>query len=237
MKPARIVITGMAVLAACGLLGMVSPAVQASSVLAVTWTRQFPAASPPARVGASMAYDAATRSVVLFGGGRGLTGTSSATWTWDGSTWAEQHPATHPPAGSFASMAYDAATRSVVLWGGDLADGADLTSTWTWNGSTWTKQHPATHPSGRSDASMAYDAATGNIVLFGGVNFGGPSGHVQYLADTWTWNGSTWTKQSPATHPTARYSASMAYDAATHSVVLFGGFHPKHGLDSTWTWG
>jgi hypothetical protein len=32
-----------------------------------------------------------------------------------------------------------------------------------------------------------------------------------------------WVKQSPATSPHARYEASMAYDAATGTAVLFGG--------------
>ena len=64
---------------------------------------------------------------------------------------------------------------------------------------------------------MAYDAATGTVVLFGGD---GSSGD---LGDTWTWNGTTWTEQTPATSPPARESATMAYDAATGTVVLFGG--------------
>jgi hypothetical protein len=77
---------------------------------------------------------------------------------------------------------------------------------------------------------MAYDAATGNVVLFGGgtasTNFG----------DTWTWDGSTWTKQDAKTSPPARHSASMAYDAATGNVVLFGGQGGVF-LGDTWTWG
>ena len=67
--------------------------------------------------------------------------------------------------------------------------------------------------------SMVNDPATGNVVLFGGITTGNAK-----LADTWTWNGSTWTQQSPATSPSARYSTSMAYDSATGNVVLFGGF-------------
>ena len=44
---------------------------------------------------------------------------------------------------------------------------------------------------------MAYDAATGTVVLFGGV-FGGSHGEED---DTWTWDGSTWTKQAPGDQP------------------------------------
>ena len=49
-----------------------------------TWARQAPASSPPARADAAIAYDAATRTVVLFGG-VGLAGDSvpsGDTWTW-----------------------------------------------------------------------------------------------------------------------------------------------------------
>ena len=42
-------------------------------------------------------------------------------------------------------------------------------------------------------------------------------------ADTWTYNGVTWTKQSPSTSPPARSNAAMAYDPASGNVVLFGG--------------
>jgi hypothetical protein len=78
---------------------------------------------------------------------------------------------------------------------------------------------------------MAYDAATGNVVLFGGYGTGG------YSDATWTWDGSTWTKQAPASHPPARYGAAMAYDAATGNVVLFGGQGTPGIKDGTWTWG
>ncbi len=81
MKVREIVITGGAVLAVCGVVGLAPAAAQAGSVSAATWTRQAPAASPPARYGAAMAYDAATGTVVMFGGYNPhflLTGT----WTW-----------------------------------------------------------------------------------------------------------------------------------------------------------
>jgi hypothetical protein len=78
---------------------------------------------------------------------------------------------------------------------------------------------------------MAYDAATGTVVLFGGF------GSSSLLGDTWTWNGTTWTQQHPATSPSARDVAAVA-DAATGTVVLFGGGSPDGGVfGDTWTWG
>ena len=182
----RIVITGGAALAVCGVLGVTPGAARAGSVSAATWTRHAPAASPPARTGAAMAYDAATGTVVLFGGDRrdGVQPLTD-TWTWDGTTWAKHAPAVHPSARTGAAMAYDAATGTVVLFGGYRASA--LADTWTWDGTTWTKQAPAAGPSPRFGA-MAYDAATRTVVLFGGYG-----SNSQALADTWTWDGTTWT--------------------------------------------
>jgi len=196
-----------------------------------TWTQQHPATSPPARAGAMMAYDAATGTVVLFGGGSYL----NDTWTWNGTTWTQQHQATKSPRPTaLASMAYDAATRTVVLYGGEINNGA-LATTWTWNGTTWTKRYPATSPPARLVAHMAYDAATRTVVLFGGAQ---GSDFLDSFGDTWTWCGRAWTEQQPATSPSARQEGAMAYDAATRTVVLFGGYGGgRSDLNDTWTWG
>jgi hypothetical protein len=199
-----------------------------------TWTQQHPATSPPALNSAAMAYDAATGTVVLFGGNDARSQVSD-TWTWDGTTWTKQAPATSPPGRQSASMAYDAATRTVVLFGGDSGSDVKLGDTWTWDGSTWTKQAPAISPFARASASMAYYAADGTMVLFGGASQHGDA----RLNATWTWDGTAWTKQALATHPLTRTEASMAYDAATRTVVLFGGVSEFAGATfrDTWTWG
>ena len=129
-------------------------------------------------------------------------------------------------------MAYDAATGTVVLFGGNSRRRA-LADTWTWDGSTWTQQHPAVHPATRIQAAAAYDAATSSVVLFGGQ--GTSSGRL--LGDTWTWNGTIWTQQAPASSPSARDGAAMAYDVATGNVMLFGGNDLSGFPNDTWTWG
>src|ERR1700733_10225066 len=74
--------------------------------------------------------------------------------------------------------------------------------------------------------SMAYDPATATVLLFGGISGDrAPASAmlpVTALGDTWSWDGTPWTKLSPATSPTARYGASMAYDPATEAMLLFG---------------
>jgi hypothetical protein len=220
---------GAAVLAAVGVVGVVPPVASASPrQQALTWTELSPPVKPGPRDDQAMAYDAATGTVVLFGGYLKGVYPIGDTWTWDGTTWTEQSVAVHPNAPACgATMAYDAATGTVVLVGGGLAEGiggpvCKLTDTWTWDGTTWTQQAPATNPPAACAypyyyecggiGPMVYDAATGTVVLLEN--------------GTWTWNGTTWTQATTSASPPG---GSMAYDAATGTVVLFGG-------GETWTW-
>jgi len=194
-----------------------------------TWTQQFPAVSPPARRfdQPGMAYDAATETIVLFGGVDSDNNVFGDTWTWNGTTWTQQFPTTRPSPRR-APIAYDGATKTVVLFGGDVQNlGIEYNDTWTWNGTTWMQQFPTSSPSPRTDASMAYDATLGLIVMFGG----GFSTPIQN--QTWAWNGTTWAQLNPVDKPTARYAASMGYDPLSKGLVLFGGFNPGT-LDDTW---
>jgi len=205
------------------------PATPASSVLL----------SPSARYDAAMDYDPAAGNIVLFGGNQS-TSLVHQTWTWNGATWAQQSPARHPSAREQGAMAYDSGTHQMVLFGGaGLVAGhtACLRDTWTWDGTIWTRLSPATRPQACSGTAMAYDQATGQLVLFGGARIL-HSGRVQFLNQTWTWNGTTWTQQSPATSPPARDSASMTYDPAIGQVVLFGGAtgNTNRTFGDTWTW-
>jgi hypothetical protein len=77
---------------------------------------------------------------------------------------------------------------------------------------------------------MAYDGAWGRVVLFGGYD---PSS--EYLADTWEWDGTSWSQRTPAMSPSRRYRHAMAYDGARGRVVLFGGANPSP-LGDTWEW-
>ncbi len=70
--------------------------------------------------------------------------------------------------------------------------------------------------------------AGGQVVLFGGV-----SAQVHDLADTWAWNGSTWTEAHPATAPAAR--DSPAFTALDGVCVLFSGDTTALTND-TWLW-
>jgi sugar lactone lactonase YvrE len=182
-----------------------------------------------------MVYDAAQNQVVLFGGYLSNTAPfrSNDTWVWNGTTWTLQSPAASPSARADHAMAYDAGHGQVVLFGGFTDDGSTLGDTWLWNGTTWTEQSLATNPSGRFFAAMAYDAVHNQVVMFGGQ----PSISGGALNDTWVWDGTTWTEQTPANSPPARYGHTMAFDAQRGQIVLFGGESASSNfLNDTWVW-
>jgi hypothetical protein len=191
------------------------------------WQRREPLASPPARFGASMAYDADRSNVVLVGGGSRATGFAD-TWTWDGFDWAERTPAESPPFVLYAHLAFDPVRHVVVLWGGIGHGGAYLTDTWTWDGTDWTKQAPATSPPGRDAAMMEWDGS--KIVLYGGV-----TDRVR-RADMWAWDGETWTELAEAASPGVRAGAVTTFDEERAQIVLQGGSSDTHTLGDTWTW-
>ena len=207
-----------------------------------TWTQQLPSTAPSERAGPGMAYDAATRTVVLFGGRNDIAQVQfQDTWIWDGTTWKQEFPKVSPPGRSLdgGGMAYDNATATVVLFGGSGGNGAAFGDTWVWNGvrKTWTQQFPSVSPPARAGHTMAYDAATRTVVVFGGSDSAG-----NYLGDTWAWDGTTgtWTQHFPTAAPSPRVDANSAYDRRLGKIALFGGFNCHSNCEffgDTWTWG
>ncbi|MHB8263095.1 MAG: hypothetical protein ACYDGY_05020, partial [Acidimicrobiales bacterium] len=210
-----------------------------------TWTQQHPAKSPPALFGGSMAYDSATRQVVLFGGSSSDQ-LLNATWAWNGATWIDRSARTAiPPARLNASMAYDSATRQVVLFGGAVSNSSSssdtglLNDTWTWNGSGWTEQYPGTgtsanrstsaptllpptssqpvaYPSVRDSAPMAYDSATRQVVLFGGYDY------VSYISSTWGYIPPSGNQGLTAGPGKTSHSGGLSSTSLLAAIVLSG---------------
>lgn len=200
--------------------------------LAAPWQQSVSAVEPSQRVRASMVFDPATNSTVMFGGTGSNGRAVGDTWSWDGSSWTERHPDLAPSPRAGAAMAYDAAMGKVVLFGGE--DWAADTSptfldTWTWDGTAWVELFPSRSPSINAGLA-AYDAATQQIVLFGRA-----PGQAK-KSQTWTWNGTTWRRRHSALNPPARLDGAMAYDPQDHTVVLFGGSELGKALSDTWTW-
>jgi len=54
--------------------------------------------------------------------------------------------------------------------------------------------------------------------------------------DTWTWDGVTWTRQSPVHQPPSRFYSDSAYEPSLRAVVIFGGGSGNGDLQDTWEW-
>lgn len=122
------------------------------------------------------------------------------------------------PSRGGAALAYDQARGQVVLFGG--FDGSRmLADTWLWDGHGWISAHSAAAPPAREDAAMAYDPATKAVVLFGGTVERNHQSSVA-LNDTWTWNGTTWTRRHPLHQPPWSSGLAMSYDPRSQSVLL-----------------
>jgi hypothetical protein len=258
-----------AVAAVTGVGALAIPASSTAAVANVPWTHvdDNPVgcattclATPPAGPGASLAYDPATRQLILFG-----ENNSESTWSWNGTRWQQIDDATDPgctstcagspPSRNTYGFAYDSASRALIMFGGNGNN-----DTWAWNGTSWTQVADSADPGCTSTCTasppavlgtqMAFDTATNQMVLFGGSsNYSGAN-----LNDTWilSYHGGTtytWAQvddsvianctQNCTSSPPGRNVAEMAYDPATAQLVVFGGEQTAgnaNGLNDTWTW-
>jgi hypothetical protein len=210
------------------------------------WTELYPTVVPPARVWASMTYDAKDGYLLMFGG-YGLNSSGAPwylndSWAFSRGNWLELTPHHSPHIRDNAGMAYDATDGYVVLFGGNYGYQVTLLSdTWKFAGGQWTRLSPSSHPGQRTGATVAYDNTTREILLFGGWGnsslYGGRTG---LLNGTWAFSRGNWAQEIPKVSPPAREFASMAFDAADGYLVLYGGYGGKiHGstvamLNDTW---
>jgi len=148
----------------------------------LNWTQLSPANSPAPREGASLAYDPASKQLVLFGGNQSGAGYLADTWLWTSSGWTSAgNPAPVPQARTQASLTYDSTTSQLILAGGSGVSDQVFSDTWCWTGAAWTKLSPAASPGARFATAATYDGATGQLVVFGGQTL------TQMLDDTWTY--------------------------------------------------
>jgi len=193
-----------------------------------TWTKVETASAPGPRTNAQMAYDRRTRQVVLFGGYDGSRNLGD-TWLWDGrtSTWTQAAPA-HSPKAVTGPMVFTDLNGRVDEFGGYDGNLYQLTM-WEWSGSDWRQLHLSQVPSARSSAAVGVDYVNKQIVLYGGL------GDVNPL-NTWTYDDTTWTFESPANQPLTVYGASTVFDPNLDAVVVFGGGDGGVDQNSTWSW-
>ncbi len=204
------------------------------------WTRRFPPIVPPARRAFAMVHCTHTlyaNRTVMFGGVNGGATALSDMWQWDGGNWL---PITNtgdlPGPISGQRAVWDTNRECMVVYGHVFAQAPnDRTDTWEWRRTSastgaWTRIQTslAVNPGHRLWHAMAYDATRRVTVLHGGM-FTNP-------ADTWTWNGATWT-QVATTGTGALQNHVMGFDPAIGNIVMTAALGPSGTYPPlTWTW-
>lgn len=135
-----------------------------------------------------------------------------------------------PPATADAVAAWDPLRERLVLFGG-----SESGQTWLYDGAAWTMA--ATEgPGVRSGASMTWDPGRRAMVLFGGFRPTTPEAPVDYLADTWLWDGAAWRPLTDVGErgPAPRAGAVMTWDAALRGSILYGGSDVDERFRDLW---
>jgi hypothetical protein len=200
----------------------------------LTWTQATPAANAGPRYLYGACYDGGRSRVVMYGGASTqlVSVPNSQTWEYDGLTWTQIATTGNPGPRNRPAMCYHQGLGATVLFGGHNGS-ANTDQTWIYDGatSTWI-QVPVvgSKPSPRNAATLVYDPVRNLCVLTGGQDSG-------VLADTWTFDGSSWTQQ-PVTTQGVRDHTSAFLPTIGHTVK-FGGFvsAPFTLSNETWEFG
>ena len=182
--------------------------------------RQFAPSPPGARAAASMAWEPASQSLVLYSGNGpdaepGVIRDDA--WAWDGAVWtrlSERGPAP----GRWPAAMVAGETGQVLVYGGhQVSEGLPpaLGDTWVWADGTWSPVDDAGGPGPLVNAQALVHPTLG-VLLAGGSDMDAENG------DVWRWSGEGWEIYAREVLP-ARQAFGMAYDEARGVVVLTGG--------------
>ena len=164
------------------------------------WRRLDPPSGTERPIGRDvpvMAFDAARKRLVMFGGRRRSDGASagweSDVWEWDGTRWyriagANTPHVLHPTA------LYDAQRRRVVVYGGGLLSAAGAftgfsRTLWEWDGVRW----QAVDSNGPELPTAGATVTSGGELLFLTGTMGANRAAPAVASRLWSWTGSVWT--------------------------------------------
>jgi len=147
--------------------------------------------APGARYSPALAYDAATDTLYVAGGGLNANALrpepAADLWSFDGTTWTEIPTSGDAPSSRlFEAWAHDPSRGSLISFGGQVGDffspafsdmhALDLAT------GTWTQLDTGTGPEGRFNAMLEYDADNDRYLMFGGHADPGVTN------DLWAWD-------------------------------------------------
>ncbi|HEX8155077.1 MAG TPA: kelch repeat-containing protein, partial [Thermoanaerobaculia bacterium] len=176
------------------------------------WRFIFDAQTPAPRSLAAADTDPDSGAIWLYSGVVDPGSGSTDLWRYANGDWQQVIIEGTPDTCSNALAAYDTdRKRFVVTCSSGFVFELDTVAL------KWTRLDTLKEvPPGRSFASLAYDPTIKRTVLYGGFN------GVNYLNDTWLWDGTKWTEVERNPAP-GRSLAAMWYDPTIKKVVIYGG--------------
>ena len=190
----------------------------------LTYTLQTPeGAKPTARVDGTIAYDAASRQLFLFGGQDSSSRNDLWAYSAASGRWEELQPAgAKPPARFGHTLIVDPARRRLIVFGGQAGTGF-FSDVWAYDlvQNNWGQVGQNDQgPSRRYGHSAIHDPVRNRMIVSHGFTSAGR------FDDTWAFDlaKDTWQNLSPAgTKPVRRCLHHAVYDNANQQMLLYGG--------------
>ena len=192
------------------------------------WRTVTSAPPPPGRRFPALAYDPASKQLVMFGGDDAAGDPLSGTYILGASGWHRVRLAVEPAARTAAAMAFDPRLGELILYGGSDEAGR-LAGTWAWNGTGWNRLNSVRSPGPLAYVAMATDPVNESVLLYAGAGA---------KATTWEWGRQGWMPLRVRHSPAVYSFMAMAEAPAGRGVLLFGGAtsHGSGFSSETWMW-
>ena len=189
-----------------------------------TWNKVTVILTANRLFGAGLAYDAARKNGVMFGGTGVDSVVNADTWIFSGSNWTTYNDSSRPDPRSLFAFTTDPVHQTIWMFGG--TDGLIAhTDLWQYQNGVWQSVPTADGPASCLTPLGAWDSNRNTMVVSCGEG------------TTYEWDGTTWkTFTSLKTTPPFHEFANMVYDPALKKTVLFGGYDGANYLDQTWLW-
>jgi Kelch motif len=173
-----------------------------------SWITTADFSRPDPRSLCAFTTDPVNNTIWMYGGTDGLSSLTDF-WQYQNGVWQEIAADNGPTNCTTPASAFDSERNKLVV---SCAEG----DVFEWDGAAWAHPTPKTIPTFHQFGTLAYDPNLKKTVLFGGYDNG------SYLDQTWTWDGTTWTRQKKNPAP-GRTLAAMWYDPTLKKIVIYGG--------------